>query len=116
MDQQQKQYAEDIRRQYEPKTAEETKLEQLLKLDAKVRRPAEIFAYVFGVVGALVLGIGMCLAMKVIGDMMIFGIVVGVVGIAMVSANYFIYRTLLNSRKNRYANEIMTLSDSILNK
>ena len=106
---------ENIRSQYEPKSEQLTKLEQLQKLDRKVRRPASVFAYVFGAAGALVLGTGMCLAMKIIGNMMVLGIVVGVIGIAMVSANYFIYRTILETRKKKYAQSVMKLSDEILN-
>ena len=46
--------------------------------------------------------------------MMPLGIVIGVVGIAMVSANYFIYRAMLNARKRKYADKILALSDELL--
>ena len=111
---QEKQYAQQVRAEYAPGSEEEGKLEQLKKLDRAARRPAEIFAYTFGIVGALVLGVGMCLAMEVIGSMMPLGIVVGVVGIAMVTANYFLYRAILRSRKKKYAKEIVSLSDELL--
>ena len=106
---------ENIRSQYEPKSEQLTKLEQLRKLDRKVRRPASLFAYVFGAAGALVLGTGMCLAMKIIANMMVLGIVVGVIGIAMVSANYFIYKAILAHRKKKYAQSVLQLSDELLN-
>ena len=111
---QEKQYAQQVRAEYAPGSEEEGKLEQLKKLDRAARRPAEIFAYMFGIVGALVLGVGMCLAMEVIGSMMPIGIVIGVVGIAMVTANYFLYRAILRSRKKKYAKEIVSLSDELL--
>lgn len=111
---QEKQYAQQVRAEYAPGSEEEGKLEQLKKLDRAARRPAEIFAYTFGIVGALVLGVGMCLAMEVIGSMMPLGIVIGVVGIAMVTANYFLYRAILRSRKKKYAKEIVSLSDELL--
>ena len=111
---QEKQFARQVRAEYAPKSEEEGKLEQLKKLDRAARRPAEIFAYMFGIVGALVLGVGMCLAMEVIGSMMPLGIVIGVVGIAMVTANYFLYRAILRSRKKKYAKEIVSLSDELL--
>ena len=56
--------------------------------------------------------------MKVIGGsnlMMAFGIVIGCVGILGVSINYPIYKKWLNSRKNRYANDILTLAKEISN-
>ncbi|MBR6779052.1 MAG: dihydropteridine reductase [Clostridia bacterium] len=84
-------------------------------LDRKVKTPANIFAYTFGVVGALVLGTGMCLAMKVIGNIMAVGIVIGVLGIAMVSLTYPIYKKILKSRKAKYSKEILELSEKIIN-
>lgn len=114
MQEKERKYAEEIRRAYADKNESESKLEKLRKMDAAVRRPAEIFAYIFGILGALVLGVGMCLAMEVLGNMMPLGIVIGVVGIAMVSANYFLYRAILKSRKQKYAKEILTLSDELL--
>ena len=101
-----------IREQYTEQKP--TKLDELKKLDQQVKRPAEIFAYTFGTVGSLVLGTGMCLAMEVIGNVMALGIVIGVVGIGMVSVNYFLYKKMLASRKNKYANEILKLSDDLL--
>ncbi|MDE6473702.1 MAG: dihydropteridine reductase [Clostridia bacterium] len=91
-----------------------TKLDELKSLDKKVKRPAMIFAYIFGVIGALVLGTGMCLAMKVIADLMALGIVVGVVGIIMVSINYPIYKQMLKKRKSKYCRKILELSEEIV--
>lgn len=103
-----------IREQYVQR--EETKLDQLRALDSKVKTPALVFAYVFGSIASLVLGAGMCFAMEVIGTgMMIPGIAIGLVGIALVTANYFIYKKILESRRAKYAEEIIALSDSILN-
>ena len=80
-----------------------SEVDKLCALDNKVKVPASIFAYTFGIVGALVLGTGMCLAMKVIGNLMALGIVIGVLGIAMVSVTYPIYKAILKSRKAKYS-------------
>ncbi|MBQ8291915.1 MAG: dihydropteridine reductase [Clostridia bacterium] len=107
-----------IREQYTERTA--TKFEELKALDMQVKAPAEIFAYVFGGVGSLVLGTGMSLAMRIIGTSLAFGmplgIVIGCVGLAMVSVNYSFYKGILKSRKAKYAKEILALSDELLNK
>lgn len=99
---------------------ETTKFDELKALDKKVRRPAKVFSYIFGSIGSLVLGTGMCMAMKVIladlAFVMPLGIGIGAVGIAMVSANYFIYKKILSSRKRKYANKVLALSDEILQK
>ena len=98
---------------------EVTKYNQLKDLDKKVKRPAKVFAYVFGSISALVLGTGMSLAMKVIGATLTFamplGIGVGLVGILLTCINYPMYKKILKSRKNKYSEQILELSDSLLN-
>ena len=102
-----------IKEQYVAK--QRTQLDELIALDKKVKAPAEIFAYSFGTAGSLVLGTGMCLAMEVIGSLMPLGIAIGVVGITMVSLNYFIYKKILKSRKAKYGDKIIALSNAVLN-
>lgn len=52
-------YAEAIANEYAPKDT--SKVIALKKLDRKAKGKANIFAYTFGVMMALVLGVGMCL-------------------------------------------------------
>ena len=107
-----------IRSQYTEK--EHTPLDTLRALDAKVKRPANVFAYVFGSASAIIMGTGMSLVMTDIGatiglsDAMVPGIVIGVIGLVMAIANYPIYRKFLASRKKKYASEIMNLSDKLM--
>ena len=106
--------AERIRNQYEAK--EITEIDRLKELDKSVKRPVKVFSYVFGTVGSLVLGTGMCLAMRVIGDLMIPGILVGLLGIGMVSVTKLLHDRLLDKRKKKSSEKIFEISDSILNK
>ena len=109
-----KKYVEGVVRKYEER--EETKLEKLRKLDSKAKKGPSIFAYVFGSIGSLVLGFGMCLAMEIIfPGLMVVGILIGLVGIAMVSVNYSIYKNLLEKSKRKHADEILGLSKDLLN-
>ena len=111
---------EKIREQYIEK--EHTELDALRKLDAKVKKPANIFAYVFGCLGAIIMGSGMSLVMTDIGAMigmtnvMVPGIVIGIVGMVMVLINFPIYKKILESRRKKYAEEIISLSDKIIMK
>ena len=105
---------ERIRASYTEK--EITKLDELKELDKKVKRPVQIFAYVYGSLSSLVLGTGMCLAMKVIGNSMALGIGIGLVGIALTLTTYPIFKAILKRRKNKYAKQIFELSNSLLNK
>ena len=108
---------EKIRSQYTE--AEHTELDALKALDAKVKRPAKVFGYTYGSIGAIVMGAGMSLVMTDIGamlgmtDAMVPGIAVGIAGLAMVLTTYPIYKKILNSRKKKYAHQIMELSDRI---
>lgn len=108
-------YAESIANEYAVKDTR--KVVQLKKLDAKAKRPAQIFTYTFGVIAALVLGVGMCLSMKVIGDgstlMMVIGVIAGVVGMVMAGVNYSIYKKILENGKKKYAADIMMLAKEI---
>lgn len=113
--QQEAQQVSEIRSRYAAKSVSEEKIDKLTRLDRQARRPAEIFAYTFGTLGALVLGVGMCLAMEIIGSLMPLGIVIGVIGIVMVVDNYPIYKRILSQRKKKYAPEIVALSDELLN-
>lgn len=108
-------YAEAIANEYAPKKTSKTVA--LKKLDAKAKRPSEIFAYTFGIISALVLGVGMCLSMSVIGSgsilMRAIGIAVGVIGIAGVSVNYPIYKKIRENGKKKYAQDIINLAKVI---
>ena len=110
-------YAEQIANEYAPKQT--SKVKALKKLDAKAKNPATIFTYTFGTISALVLGVGMCLAMGVIGTgtamSMAFGIVVGVLGIWGASINYPIYKKIVTKSKEKYAGDIIKLANEIVN-
>lgn len=108
-------YAEKIAEEYSKKTT--SKVVALRKLDRKAKLPAEIFTYTFGIIGALVLGVGMCLSMGVIGEssvvFSVIGIITGIIGIFMVVLNYPIYKKVLEKGKKKYSFEIMELARQI---
>ena len=110
--------AQKIRTQYMEKQS--TELDALRALDAKVKRPATVFGYVFGSISAIIMGAGMSLVMTDIGSAiglastLIPGIAIGVAGLAMALLTYPIYKGILNSRKRKYGGEILRLSDEIM--
>ena len=115
----QKFIAQKIRTQYVEKESNE--LDALRLLDAEVKRPANRFAYIFGSIGAIVMGAGMSLVMTDIGatigmeNTMLPGILVGIAGLAMTLANYPIFKKILEKRKKKYSDKIIALSDNIIN-
>lgn len=111
-------YAEQIANEYAKKEA--SKVVALRKLDAKAKRPAQIFGYTFGIISALILGVGMCLTMGKIGDgstlYFIIGIVIGVLGLIGIGVNYPIYKRILRHGKEKYAFDIIELAKEITEK
>ena len=104
-------YAESIAKEYAPKDS--SKIVALRKLDRKAKLPATIFTYTFGVISTLVLGTGMCLSMQVIGDNMVLGIIIGIIGMIGCGVNYPIYKKMLENGKKKYAYEIVELAREI---
>lgn len=120
MNQKEKEFmVQKIRTQYTER--ENTQLDALKALDKKVKKPANVFAVVFGIISAVVMGSGMSLVMTDIGSIigiespMFPGIIIGVIGLVMALLTYPMYKKILNSRKKKYASEIIKLSDSIMN-
>ena len=111
-----------IRTQYMEKDAAQKELDLLRELDAEVKRPANIFGYVFGSVSAVIMGAGMSLVMTDIGsslgldNVMAVGIIIGIAGMLMAIVNYPIYKSILASRKEKYAERILNLSEKIMGK
>ena len=107
-----------IRTQYTEK--EHSQLDALKELDTKVKRPANVFAYVFGSISAIIMGSGMSLVMTDIGtqfgmtETMAPGIVIGVIGMVMTIANYPVYKKILASHRRKYADKIIALSDELM--
>lgn len=106
--------AESIAKDYAPK--DNSKIAALKKLDNRAKLPAIIFSYSFGIASSLVAGIGMCLAMQVIGNGMvgmILGITIGIIGFIGCGVNYPIYKKKLDKGKAKYAYEIVELARQI---
>lgn len=107
-----------IRDKYLPK--QEDPLTTLKTLDARVKRPAEVFAYIFGSVDAIIMGTGMSLVMTDVGaylgitQTMPLGIAVGLVGMGLALLTYPLYKSILKGRKRKYAQQILELSENIL--
>ena len=110
--------AQKIRTQYTER--QHTELDELKALDAKVKKPANVFGFTYGTIGAIVMGAGMSLVMTDIGSMlgltetMVPGIMIGIVGLIMSCTTYPIYKKILASRKKKYAGKILELSERVM--
>lgn len=105
---------ETIRKKYAPPTSTEDKMEQLRRLDAGVTRKATIYSIIIGLIGTLIMGIGMSCTMVGQNSLFIPGIIIGVIGIAVLSAAYPVFMKLLKKEREKIAPEILKLTDELL--
>ena len=111
-----------IRKKYEAPEKAEDKMEQLRRLDAAVTKKATVVSLVFGVIGALILGTGMSLAMTEIGELlglqgataMLVGILIGIIGIVLVCVAYPVYNRIIKKEREKITPEIIRLTDELM--
>ena len=97
-----------IRKKYLPQ--EETKMEELMRLDHQVQSSGVMESLCAGVGGMLVFGLGMCLSMKVIGNAMWLGILLGLIGATGMLTAYPVYHKFFEKAKTQYAPRILELT------
>lgn len=106
-----------IRSKYAP--PQESKMQQLRRLDRRVTQKAQAWSIALGVIGTLIMGSGMSLVMTQQslfdgGAAMLLGIAVGLVGIVLLALAYPVYNRILKRERRRIAPEILRLSDELL--
>jgi len=102
---------DEIRGKYLPK--EETKMEQLRKLDASTTKSGMIASIAVGVVGTLLFGLGMTLTTGVSGELFIFGIVIGILGLIIMALASPIYRYMTKKQREKIAPQILKLTEEL---
>ncbi len=111
-----------IRQKYVAQEQPEDKLAAIRRLDAQVTEKATVVSLVLGILGALIMGSGMSLAMTDIGELlglnatmaMLVGICVGVVGMVMAGVAYPVYNRIVKKQREKIAPEILRLTDELL--
>ena len=100
-----------IRKKYLPR--EETKLEELKRLDSLVQNSGVTQSLCAGIGGCLVFGLGLCLSMEVIGQMIWLGVILGLVGAVGMLAAYPVYRKFFNKAKAQHTPRILELATEL---
>ena len=113
----QQQEVESIRKKYLPK--EEDKMELLRHLHKQPTQKAQAASITIGVIGTLIMGTGMSLAMTELGAVlgnlaMILGTLIGIAGMLLVALAYPVYNRVLKTEQQRIAPEILRLTDELL--
>lgn len=76
-----------------------------------MEKKATSLAIVIGVIGALLLGVGMCCTM-VWQSLFVPGVIVGVIGIIVLACAYPVYRKTVVKQRKKIAGQILELSKS----
>ena len=104
---------DNIRRQYTPRDKSKTKLERLKKLDAKVKNTALAVSLTVGIVGCLIFGLGLTMVLE--WNLLLWGVIVAAAGAIPMIFAYPLHKYALKKGKQKYAEEILKLSDELLN-
>lgn len=103
-----------IRKKNLPQNEQEDKLVQLRKLDASVGTRALIASMALGILSALVFGVGMCCFL--VWSLWVLGALLCVVGVVGMLAAPWLYRRLVEKRKQKIAPEILRLTEELSRK
>lgn len=109
----QRQEIENIRKKYAP-PPQQDKMARLRALDASVTQKATVLSLIIGIIGALVFGVGMCCTLVWQDVWFIPGIVIGVIGMALIGAAYPVYVHSLRILRCRMAPQILQLTDELM--
>ena len=103
---------ESIRRKYMPH--EESKLETLKRLDYRVQTAGMIESLCFGIIGALVFGVGMCFFPDVFAGAAWLTAILMICGTLLMIPAYPIYRRIARKTRAELTPEILRLSEEIM--
>lgn len=90
----------------------EDKMEQLRRLDRSATKKGTKVSIILGVLGCLLLGIGMCFTMVWV-EWFIYGIPVGLAGIALIIAAYPVFVRITRKERERLAPRILELTEEL---
>lgn len=109
----QQEEVEKIRSKYVPK--QETKLEQLKRIDRETEKKGTIVAITVGTIGILIMGGGMslCMVWTEMMALMIGGIILGIIGMGIAGAAYPLYTGITKKERAKVADQIIALSNEI---
>lgn len=108
----QQQEVKKIREKYLPR--EESKMDQLRRLDESTTKKGMALSLMTGTMSALILGVGMCCCMVWGGWLFVPGIVIGIVGIVGVSMAYPMYTSVTQKEREKIAPEILRLTEELM--
>ncbi|MDE6371992.1 MAG: hypothetical protein K2L61_00440 [Clostridia bacterium] len=102
-----------IQRQYQPEQdTKDEKVAQLKKLDNAVKAPAKVVSILMGAIGFCCFGFGMTMSLE--WQMILWGALLGITGLVLMAFAYPVYNRIFAVRKEKYAEQILKLSQNLL--
>ena len=98
---------------------EESKFDELKRLDALVQKSGVMESLCVGIGGAMFLGLGMCLAMQLIATgvgFVVLGLLLCLVGFGGMISAYPVYRKVFQKTKERHVPRILELTFELADK
>ena len=102
---------EKIRKKYLPK--EDDKMELLRQLDRDVTKPGTIWSIIIGMIGCLIFGLGLCCTLVWADTLFVPGIIVGIIGMAIMGAAVPVYKKITEKQKEKLAPQILALTEEL---
>jgi uncharacterized membrane protein len=88
-------------------------MERLRRLDSIVKNSPMIWSLTLGISGCLVFGLGLTMVLE--WSVLLWGIVTMIIGSIPMAIAYPVYKEALKQYKKLYGEEILRLSDELLN-
>lgn len=91
---------------------EESTIDKIRRLDKQAEQPGKIASISIGIIGTLLLGVSMTCTMEWT-NFFIIGIVVGMIGIALIMSAYPIFKEITKRQREKIAPQIIELSKKV---
>lgn len=104
---------EDIRKNYLPEDEKESKLKKLKKLDEKVKNIPTMWSLCLGIGGVLIFGLGLTMILE--WNLVALGVIIDIISCVPMGLAYFVYNRLKTKLTQKYKDEILALSEELLN-
>ncbi len=101
-----------IRSKYE--APQEDKMAYLRRLDESAGKKGTMISIILGVIGTLILGVGMCCVLVWQRVWFVPGIIIGIVGLLVLSLAYPVYMQVTKKEREKIAPEVLRITDELL--
>ena len=89
--------------------------EEIEAIDKSATKKGTALSIAVGVAGCLLMGVGMCCSMVWMGNLFVPGIILGLLGIALVAVAHPVYQYVTKKERKKIAPRILQLTEELSN-